>query len=387
MAVQKQSGLQYTVLYSFGGYPTDGVNAEASLTQLNGILYGTTIGGGSGCYASGGCGTVFAITTSGAETVLHSFGGGEDGALPYAGLMNDNGVLYGTTGGGASTGGTAFSITASGAETVLYNFKGSPDGSDPHAGLIDAGGTLYGATVFGGRKHFGTIFEIAPSGAETVLYSFLGTPGLDGKYPDASLLDVNGTLYDTTYKGGTVDRGTVFKFTPSGGETVLHSFVGGATQGSYPRAGLVYFKGMFYGTTSGGGNAACRGCGKNPGDGTVFAIAPSGKEKVIYKFKGYPTDGAFPYGKLLLHKGVFYGTTQSGGANCAVSHGCGSVFSITPHGTEKMLCSFLPEEGSFPLAGLIEVNHTFYGTTPVGGAYNHGTIFSLTPPSDEDDGK
>ncbi len=172
-----------------------------------------------------------------------------------------------------------------------------------------------------------------------------------------------------------------------GHETVLHSFIGGAAQGSYPRAGLIPFKGMFYGTTSGGGDAACKGCGKNPGDGTVFAITPSGRETVIHKFKGYPTDGAFPYGKLLLSNGIFYGTTQSGGANCAVSYGCGTIFSITPGGAEKMLYSFLPKEGSSPVAGLIEINGTFYGATPSGGAYNHGTIFSLMPANSEDNAK
>ncbi len=388
VAVETQSGLKYAVLYSFGSYPTDGVNPEASLTGLNGVLYGTTVGGGSGCYASGGCGTVFAVARSGTESVLHSFGDGEDGALPYAGLTTVDGVLYGTTGGGASTGGTVYSITTSGTETVLHNFEDTPDGSDPQAGLLAVDGTLYGATVFGGAKHYGTAFQISTSGAERVLYSFLGTQrGGDGKYPEANPLDINGTLYGTTYKGGAVDRGTVFKMTLSGGETVLHSFIGGATQGSYPRAGLVYFRGTFYGTTSGGGNPACKGCGKNLGDGTVFAITPSGKEKVIYKFKGYPTDGAFPYGKLLFHNGIFYGTTQSGGANCAVSGGCGTIFSITPSGTEKMLYSFLPKEGSFPVAGLIELNGKFYGTTPLGGEHNHGAIFSLTAPNDRGNAK
>jgi uncharacterized repeat protein (TIGR03803 family) len=383
MAMQKQSGLTYSLLYSFGSSPTDAVNPEANLTNLDGILYGTTLGGGSGCYASGGCGTVFAIATSGAESILHSFKGGEDGALPYAGLTNANGVLYGTTGGGASNDGTVFSITTSGAETVLHHFENTPDGSDPHAGLLNDDGTLYGSTVFGGSARRGVIFQMTTSGGETVLYSFLGTHRRhhDGKYPNASLLNDHGTLYGTTYKGGTIDRGTVFKITPSGNETVLHGFEGGPKDGSFPRAGLVYVKGALYGTTSGGGNAGCYGCGKNPGDGTIFKITKSGTEKLVYEFKGYPKDGAVPYGQLLYQNGVFYGTTQSGGANCAVSHGCGTIFSITPSGKERVLYSFLPNEGAFPVAGLIEVNGTFYGTTPTGGAYNQGVVFSFSAPN------
>jgi len=380
MRVQKQSGLNYTVLYSFGGSPTDGVNPQARLTKLNGTLYGTTVAGGSGCYASGGCGTVFAIAKSGAESILHSFAGGEDGAWPYAGVTAVNGVLYGATSGGASSSGSVFSVTTSGSETVLHNFEGTPDGSDPQASLIAAGGALYGTTVFGGsQQNRGVIFQIAASGAETVLHSFIGSrPGhRDGKYPEASLLNVNGTLYGTTYEGGDFDKGSVFKVTSSGSESVLHSFKGWATDGSYPRAGLVYVNGMLYGTTSGGGIGRCNGCGNHEHYGTVFAITPSGKERLIYKFKGYPNDGAVPDAQLLYDNGTFYGTTESGGANCAISHGCGTIFSITTSGSERMLYSFLPSDGAAPVSGLIDISGTLYGTTPNGGTYDEGTVYSF----------
>jgi uncharacterized repeat protein (TIGR03803 family) len=377
----RPTGLTYRLLYSFGGSSTDGVDPVADLADVGGVLYGTTLGGGSGCYASGGCGTVFSVTTSGTESVLHSFTGGTDGALPYGDLADVDGVLYGTTGGGASTLGTVFSITTAGAESPIYHFKGTPDGSDPHSGLLDYDGALYGATVFGGKRHFGTVFEITTSGTESVFYSFLG-PHVDGKYPDASPVNVDGIFYGATYKGGPLDRGMVYKITPSGGETVLHNFSGVPKDGGYPRSGLVSYRGMFYGTTSGGGSPGCKECGMNPGNGTVFEITPSGRERVLYEFKGYPTDGAVPYGNLRFHNGNFFGTTQYGGANCAVSHGCGTIFSITPNGTERVLYSFLPKQGSFPVAGLVYLKGAFYGTTPSGGAYNHGTIFSLTVPDD-----
>jgi uncharacterized repeat protein (TIGR03803 family) len=381
-AVRTRSGSAYRVLYNFGSYPTDGEIPEAGLIKLNGVLYGTTIDGGSGCYSSGGCGTVFAITTSGTETVLHSFSGAADGALPYAALTKINGTLYGTTAGGASTSGTVYSVTTSGKESVLHRFQGIPDGADPQAALIDVSGSLYGTTTFGGaQQNRGTVFQITTSGQEKLLYRFVfKSQGghRDGKYPESRLLNVNGTLYGTTYEGGEGNRGTIFKITPSGSESVLHSFKGTKTDGAYPRAGLLYANGTIYGTTSSGGNGLCEGCGNHEHFGTVFEITPSGKEKLIYKFRGYPNDGAVP-GELMYDNGTFYGTTVSGGANCAVSHGCGTIFSITPSGSERMLYSFLPREGAEPVAGLVDIGGTLYGTTPDGGTYDEGTVYSFSP--------
>ena len=381
-AVRTRSGSAYRVLYNFGSYPTDGEIPEAGLIKLNGVLYGTTINGGSGCYSSGGCGTVFAITTSGTETVLHSFSGAADGALPYAALTKINGMLYGTTAGGASTSGTVYSVTTSGKESVLHRFQGIPDGADPQAALIDVSGSLYGTTTFGGaQQNRGTVFQITTSDQEKLLYRFVfKSQGghRDGKYPESRLLNVNGTLYGTTYEGGEGNRGTIFKVTPSGSESVLHSFKGTKTDGAYPRAGLLYANGTIYGTTSSGGNGLCEGCGNHEHFGTVFEITPSGKEKLIYKFRGYPNDGAVP-GELMYDNGTFYGTTASGGANCAVSHGCGTIFSITPSGSERMLYSFLPREGAEPVAGLVDVGGTLYGTTPDGGTYDEGTVYSFSP--------
>ncbi|MGC9993507.1 MAG: choice-of-anchor tandem repeat GloVer-containing protein [Candidatus Cybelea sp.] len=121
------------VLWAFKGSPNDGAHPEASVVNVNGKLYGTTSDGGNG-----NVGTVFSITTSGKEIVLHSFGGAGDGANPLAGLLNVDGTLYGTTsGGGADLDGTVFAITASGTETVLYSFKAdSADGAHPQAGLL-----------------------------------------------------------------------------------------------------------------------------------------------------------------------------------------------------------------------------------------------------------
>lgn len=188
----------------------DGAWPGADLIEVKGRLYGTTINGGaSNC--AGGCGTVYSISTSGKEQVLYRFTGGSDGANPYAGLIEMNGKLYGTTSAGGGSGcynygcGTVFSITTAGAENVLYRFKRSADGSQPAAGLIDVKGTLYGTTEYGGASGCdgsgcGTVYSISPTGAEKVLHRFNGHSG--GAEPEANLIDVKGSLYGTTSTGG-----------------------------------------------------------------------------------------------------------------------------------------------------------------------------------------
>jgi uncharacterized repeat protein (TIGR03803 family) len=312
----------YKVLYSFAGGPGDGANPYASLINVKGTLYGTTeLGGANNSY-----GTVFSITTSGSETVLYSFKGGYgDGEIPQAGLNNVAGTLYGTTEGGGSLCnrggcGTVFSITRSGTETVLHNFGpyGYGDGANPYAGLLNVKGTLYGTTWDGGAGG-GTVFSITPSGTETVLHSFKGGSG-DGAGPWANLINVKGTLYGTTEQGGANSLGTLFSITPSGSETVLHSFKGGSGDGKYPYASLINVKGTLYGTTVKGG-AYCR---PSSGCGTVFSITPSGTETVLQSFGG-TGDGENPFAELINVKGTLYGTTALGGTN-----GDGTVFWLSP---------------------------------------------------------
>ena len=247
------------------------------MIDVKGTLYGTTLAGGVYYYSYySDSGTVFSITTSGSEKVLHSFGYETDGVQPAAPLIRVGGTLYGTTRlGGAyrssySPGhGTVFSITTSGLENVVYSFAGATDGSLPVAGLVNVGGTLYGTTYYGGAYSgcsggigCGTVFSITPSGSEKVLHSF--GYGTDGNLPRAGLIDVDGTLYGTTSAGGAANVGTIFGMTTSGTETQLYAFKGG-TDGSTPRAGLVNVNGTLYGTTGLGGAKKV---------GTVFSITP-----------------------------------------------------------------------------------------------------------------
>ena len=355
------------VLYSFGaGY--DGANPYATLIDVKGTLYSTTEYGGAH-----GDGTVFSLTPNGSEKVLHSFGSGTDGAYPQSSLIDVNGALYSTTEyGGAQGDGTVFSITSRRREKVLYAFSGT-DGGDPSSSLIDVHGVFYGTTFSYGTYGSGTVFSTTTSGKEKVLHSFAGGPG-DGAGPGGGLVDVNGSLYGTTYFGGAYGSGTIFSLTAGGKEKVLHSF-GSGTDGVYPTDSLVNIKGTLYGTTVQGGKYAyCRVSRSGfAGCGAVFRITTDGEEKLVYSFSD--TDGANPQGVIDV-KGKLYGTTGAGGAS-----GLGTVFSLTMGGTEKVLHSFSggPGDGANPIATVADVAGILYGTTLNGGANGLGTVYTLTP--------
>ena len=263
-----------TTVYNFCSQNgcTDGANPTAGLIQANnGDLYGTTQGDG----ANGTGGTVFKITPGGTLTTLYSFCAlpypCADGANPSGLVQAIDGNFYGTTGnGGANNAGTIFKITPGGTLTTLYSFcaqSGCPDGENPQPALIQANnGNFYGTTGNGGTNgSYGTVFEITPSGALTTIYSFCAQSGCtDGTDPLAALVQgTDGRLYGTTAKGGANGDGTVFKITPSGALTTLHSF--GGADGFDPMAGLMQAtNGEFYGTTADGGAN---------GFGTVFSLS------------------------------------------------------------------------------------------------------------------
>jgi len=400
--VARINASKYQVLYSFGG-SGDGANPEGALIDVGGTLYGTTYSGGSySCYngSSSGCGTVFSVTTSGIENVLHRFGSEKDGFRPLAGLIDVRGILYGTTtdggtyyvcdikgkGRGYTPCGTVFSITTSGAEKVLHSFGGKNDGLDPVAPLTEMKGTLYGTTAYGGNRHgsAGTVFSVTPSGTEKVLFTFMFAKAENGTVPSAGLLDVGGRLYGTTIYGGVRDEhsgcgcGTVFSVTPGGKEKVLFSF-GKEREGVNPSAALIDDGGALYGTTESGGSYKYK-CNHYGNCGTVFSVTPSGKEKVLYSF-GNGAYGADPRAALIAVGGTLYGTTPTGGAYSRSANGCGTVFSITPSGTLRVLHNFCSssDDGNSPGASLINVNGTLYGTTASGGTEGKGTVFALTP--------
>ena len=329
-----------------------------------------------------------------AFVTLHNFTGA-DGVNPTAGLVQaTDGNFYGTTGyGGANCDpaaglcGTIFKMTPSGALTTLYNFcsqAGCVDGKGPLGGLVQAtNGSLYGTTYAGGTNGAGVVFKITPSGTLTTLYNFCTQAGCtDGGSPVAGLVQAsNGNLYGTTQVGGANGGGTIFKITPSGTLTTLHGFcaLSGCADGQFPDGGLVQaMNGNFYGTTaSGGTNLSC-----NSGCGTVFKVTPAGVLTTLHNFCSATgcADGSGPFGApVQASNGEIYGTTQTGGitniANC-VPFGCGTVFELGPSGAFRTLYDFCAQgvcDGSSPVANMIvAASGNLYGTTPT-------TIFEITP--------
>ena len=324
------------VLYNFAGKP-DGDEPAGALVAVKGMLYGTTYagGGGSGCKNHDGvdigCGTVFDVSKSGTERVLYRFKGSTDGARPVAGLIAVDGVLYGTTSGGGNSGckleddvgcGTVFEVSTSGKVVILYRFNGGADGSYPRGDLISLNGHLYGTTLAGGelcdgfaRPGCGTVFEVSSSGKHRVLHAF--TRGTDGARPSGGLIAENGALYGTTGSGGENDHGTIFEVSASGKERVLYRFEGNP-DGERPLAGLTAFKGLLYGTTESGGENE---------NGSLFEVSTSGRERVLYSFESSP-DGRNPHAGLISSRNVLYGMTPYGGTSDFCRHGCGTVFKV-----------------------------------------------------------
>jgi uncharacterized repeat protein (TIGR03803 family) len=351
----------FSLLYSFAGGSGDSADPYHTLIQgSDGDFYGTTLAGGAG-----NVGTIFKVTPSGTETVFYSFA-----SIPYSGLVQgSDGNIYGTTASGGTSGrGTVFKITPSGTETVLYSFPAG--GSEPYTGLIQGSdGNFYGTTGANGTSDDGTVFKVTPSGTETVLHVFAKS-GSDGEIPYAGLIQgSDGNFYGTTYFGGSNGLGTVFKVTPSGTETVLYSFAGGSGDGEHPYAGVIQGSdGNFYGTTYQGGTS---------GNGTAFKITPSGTETVLYAFAGGISDGANPEAGLIQGSdGNFYGNTLKGGAS-----GLGTVFKLTPSGTETILHAFAGggSDGANPSANLVQGSDgNLYGSTGAGGTSGDGTFFKVT---------
>ena len=380
----------FTTLYTFCSQSgcTDGEYPNLGLVQAtDDNFYGTTSSGGKSNQ-----GTVFKITPQGALTTLHSFcpqAPCSGGSQPAAGLVQaTNGYLYGTTytSSGGSEGGTVFKITLGGKLTTLYTFcsQGSypycPDGTFPQAALVQAtNGDLYGTTLGGGSDNCtngcGTVFKITPSGTLTTLYSFCSQSGCtDGASPYAGLVQAtNGDLYGTTFNGGTKNSGTVFKITPSGTLTTLHSFCSqegpdGCMDGFFPWTVLVQAtNGYLYGTTVAGGGSE--------NAGTIFKITPSGKLTTLYSFcslsGGCPYAGAAGLGLVQATDGNLYGT-DSGNAEAQN----GTVYEMTPSGTLTTVYGF-PDSG---IAGpLVQAtNGDFYGTGCCGGQHPEGVVGSLS---------
>jgi len=272
---------------------------------------------------------------------------------------------------------------------VLYSFQGGADGGYPYARLTlgytkwnTFNGTVYGTTYQGGSSNLGTVFVVDNKGKETVLHNFAGS---DGAHPVGSLIQGPGrglgrsplTFFGTTGGGGSSGYGTVFKLVNNNVETVLHSFA--QSDGATPQAGMAVLTNGngtlldFFGTTETGGAN---------GFGNVFQLDTSGVETVLHDFAGAPTDGAYPfYGSLVTkfprwREAILYSTTEAGGASDA-----GTVFAVNPKtGAYKILWNFTGgADGGYPYGPVVlDKKGSLWGTTTKGGADGFGTVFEIS---------
>jgi len=399
LAGSAQAKQKETVVYSFGAVADDGTNPQDGLiADRAGNLYGTTIAGGAF-----NKGTVFVITPGGAEIVVYSFAGApNDGDEPNSALAIDSkGVLYGTTmGGGASGKGVVFKFDpAHGQEQLLYSFciqANCGDGSVPIAPVtVGKKGVLYGTTAIGGlgavQQGSGVAFRLDPPGrhgtawTQSVLYNFCSqTSCADGKNPGGGrlLLAQSGVLYGTASAGQ--QGGTLFAINPGGSYQVLHVFTtGGSNDGVTPKNDVIADKnGTLYGTTSGGGLHSC---------GTAYSFDPSSfVYQSLYSFCSQTNDPSTIYGGLTLVENK-KGTTLYGAGLAGGAYGHGGLFSLTPPTTlgapwnEVTLHSFCPHtgcrDGSTPgFATLLNVNGEFYGMTTSGGTHGDGVVYRYGKP-------
>jgi uncharacterized repeat protein (TIGR03803 family) len=409
----------FNALYDFteisGPHSTnsDGGDSQAGLVLSGNAMYGTAYYGGNA-----GNGTVFGIIMDGSALIftnLHSFTATNgpnstnyDGANPIGGLILSGDTLYGTAqNGGAGGSGCVFRINTDGSHfTNLYSFysnAGSPyytntDGANPVAGLVLSANTLYGVAQNGGGGGDGTVFGInTVTLGFTNLHSFGANSGSpqytnsEGAYPSSSLVLSGNTLYGTAQGGGRFGNGTVFEVnTVTLGFTNLHDFTFASSaspntngDGANPIAGLVLSGDTLYGVAQYGGSG---------GNGTVFSVntvnlgftnlysftATNGPNSTNY-------DGANPIANLILLSDTLYGTAYQGGTG-----GSGTLFSLRTGGSNFMnLYNFTATAGSdstngdgaYPLGDLILSDNTLYSTTAGGGNAGNGTVFALGLPA------
>ncbi|HEX7423995.1 MAG TPA: choice-of-anchor tandem repeat GloVer-containing protein [Terriglobales bacterium] len=372
----------YQTLHSFTNFwPDDGNPFPGVIFDQYGNLYGVAAWGETNE------GTIFQLTPSqGGWTFknLHEFALDDtEGAGPIGGLvMDEAGNLYGTASydHGEWMCGTVFKLSPSGSYwtfTVLHYFAGA-DGCDPESTLSYSNGVIWGATKGGGSTGQGTVFSMDTSGGSLQFDSFTGK---NGSQP-LSAFSLWG--YGTTYSGGGKGQGNIYRLDPGKGLISKHSFKADGKAGYAPMGDLLtlYVGGVrtIYGTNSAGGVG---------GGGTVYRlteIQPNSDKwriSVLHSFSGSDEGRAPMAGLTADSAGNLYGTTSSGGQD---GRGCGTVFKLSPGKNNKwthtVLYSFdaTQSEGCWPTGGLVfDKAGNLYGTTQWGGDFLHGTVYEIIP--------
>ena len=324
---------------------------------------------------------LFAVAASAQTyTVLHTYpiGSGAYSGIGFPQVMSQgrDGNLYSTIqNDGTKNVGTVYSMTAAGTLSTVYSFcalTSCADGSYPWGGVtLGFDGNFYGTTQGGGTHGAGTVFKVTPTGTLTTLWNFAN--GTDDSAPTYTTVQgQDGNMYGVSEEQYAGQNGAFFKVSAAGVFKALKDFA--YINGSNPNLPTQGTDGNFYGTAQGGGDPTCK-CG------VIYKATPTGAITVLHTFKGYPTDGYRPLGILVQGTdGNFYGTTYKGGT----TFGNGTVFKITPAGVYTLLYSFNYGNGNFdaqlPAAGLtLGTDGNFYGVASAGGTKNAGAIFKITP--------
>jgi uncharacterized repeat protein (TIGR03803 family) len=381
------------------GLNQDGANPAAGLVLSGGVLCGTTVNGGMQ-----GAGTAFYLMPDGSGfNSFRSFGNPPDAANPQGDLISSGNRFFGASSGGGANGvGAIFVGQTNGSVSILRSFPAvnadtatNSGGASPSSPLALAGGTVFGTTTAGGAAANGALFSLSTNGAVlSVLHDFslldsvTGT-NADGALPWSGLVLSGDTLFGTTSAGGGGGNGVVFSIKTNGSNfTILHDFTpmdwdsATNTDGAIPYGGLVLSSGTLYGTTTAGGFG---------GRGTIFSMQTNGFAfNVLHHFSatdpvtGTNFDGAAPCATLTLSGSTLNGTASAGGTGAA-----GTIYSVKTDGTQfKTLYSFEPlnpsngtnSDGAFPVAGLLLIGNSLYGTTFSGGPGSVGTVFSFPIP-------
>jgi uncharacterized repeat protein (TIGR03803 family) len=406
-AATRAAAQMETILYSFGAYRGDANCPKGGplVFDRHGNLYGTSTGGGPANDLCGG-GAAFELTPAASggwnESLIGYFNlnkeAGSPGQGPTAGVILDSaGNVY-----GAAIGqlygdfeyqyfGEVFEIspTAEGGWQQETLVNGSPsNGEFPANALIaDATGNLYGTAWEGGAEGGGVVFKLSRAAdgtwIEQTLYNF-ALSAFTPNEPSGLVMDAAGNLYGVTVGGGADEVGVAYELSPqSSGEwtfKLLHTFAHHG-DGAFPNQPMVFdAAGNLYGTTTSGGCATCY----YAAEGTVFELTPESNgtwtERILHDFGKIPKDGNYPNAGVILDgAGNLYGTTAGGG-----SEGLGIAYELTPSGgvwTEKILHNFgTGKDGGSPYSALVlDSSGNLYGTTVLGGTYDLGTVFEITP--------
>lgn len=404
VSIAADSGPDAIVFHTFSplnnGTNSDGANPAANLALAGSVLCGTTLNGGTQ-----GAGTLFYTSLDGTNfNSFHSFTNAPDAGNPQGALVGSGNNLFGTTiAGGNGDVGTVFIGQTNGTVSVIRSFAAvsadnatNSGGASPAGSLALSGSMLFGTTTAGGEAANGTVYALSTNGSTfAVLHDFSALDSnsgtnADGALPCGGLIPFGGTLFGTASVGGAGGAGVIFELNTNGGDfAILHSFTpldplaGTNIDGALPFAGLVLSNGKLYGTTLAGGAN---------GKGVVFSVATNGLDfAVLHHFSGIDSltgtnlDGASPCAALAGSGSNLYGTTSAGGAGAN-----GTVFSLTTNGSQFVtLHAFTAvdpatgtnADGALPVAGLLPLGNSLYGTAFYGGPGAAGTVFCVTVPS------